>query len=148
MNRRNFLGLMVGMIIALLSLPVFANDLPEAPKPMFSTAPAARVPTLDKEFIIEAVALATAWTADTISTHQWIQHCPTCYEVGGLFNGSRSTAKIMGAWALVDLGTGIVAYEWKKHVKNRYLHELWRVPMLVQTEGHTQSVIHNSTIQE
>lgn len=102
--------------------------------------------TINTEFKIEAAALATAWTADTISTHQWIQHCPTCYEVGGLFNGSRSTAKIMGAWALVDLGTGIIAYEWKKHVRNRYLHELWRVPMLIQAGGHLQAVGHNASL--
>ena len=46
--------------------------------------------------------------------------------------------KVMGAWAAVDVGAAAAAYEWKKHVHNRYLHPLWRVPMFVGTIGHDQ----------
>lgn len=100
-------------------------------------------PVADREFKIEAATFAAAWTADTITTHYWVTHCPNCVEGGGLWNGSRSTPKIMASWALVDVAAVIVSYEWKKRVTNRYLHPLWRVPMLVGSEEHTRSSIHN-----
>jgi hypothetical protein len=135
----------IGILIvcAFLAAPCFAADcsiLPDKPQPQ----PAGRV--VDREFWIEAGALGTAWTLDTVSTHQAFAVSPTRHEGGLLFNGSRSVPKIMGAWAAVDIGAVVVSYEWKKHVTNRYLHPLWRVPLLVGTIGHTDSAVKNWTL--
>ena len=108
-----------------------------------SSANAQSVPHEDREFGMDTVALGAAWTMDTLSTHQSFARCSSCIESGGLFDGSRSTAKIMGAWALVDLGAVIVSYEWKRHVRNRWLHPLWRVPLLVGTEEHARAASGN-----
>jgi hypothetical protein len=119
-------------MLLLFAIPAWGQDLPKKPEP-----------TINTEFKIEAVVMGAAWLADTVSTHDWIRACPTCVETGGLFNGSRSTPKIMGAWAAVDIGSGVLAYEWKKHVHNKYLHPLWRIPMIIRTEGHTSAAIGN-----
>jgi hypothetical protein len=101
--------------------------LPDNPKPKAGT-----------EFKLELATMAAAWTTDTITTQRAFEHCANCTEQGGLFNGSRNTAKIMGAWALVDAGCAIGALEWKRHVNNRYLHPFWRVPMLARMAFHAQ----------
>ena len=98
----------------------------------------------DKEFWLSTAVVAASWSADVVTTSQSFARCRTCVENGGLFNGSRSTPKIMGAWAAVDIGAVVVSYEWKQHVHNRYLHPLWRVPLYVRVEGHTQAAFHNS----
>jgi hypothetical protein len=131
------------LLFVILSAPCFAADpsiLPDKPEPRYA---AGKVHTADREYWIEAGAFATAWTLDTVSTHDAFAVSTTRHENGGLFNGSRSVPKIMGAWAAVDIGAAVTAYEWKKHVKNRYLHPLWRVPMLVGTFGHDRSAIQN-----
>lgn len=98
---------------------------------------------VDREFAVELAALAGAWTVDTISTHQTLSICPRCAEGGGLVNGSRSTPKIVLAAAAVDFAAAVVAYEWKKRVHNKYLHQLWRVPMLVRAEEHVEGAAGN-----
>jgi hypothetical protein len=139
--------LKLAALVLLCAMSTSARDssnLPDRPQPR----------TADKEFVIDASALATAWTLDTISTNQrfeWCQkhyrnalgHQPDCFENGGFFDGTRDTAKIMAAWAGVDAAAVIGSYEWKKHVHNKYLHFLWRVPLLVGTERHTQAAIEN-----
>jgi hypothetical protein len=135
------------LLVALCALPCFAGEtaiLPDKPEPQVQ----AKVRMADREFWIEAGALGTAWTLDAISTHSAFSANPTRHEEGGLFNGSRSVGKIMGAWAAVDIGATVAAYEWKKHVKNRYLHPLWRVPMLVGTIGHDRAAIGNWTLKK
>ena len=127
--------LLIIALALLCSVAAQADTLPDKPQPQPRTA--------DKEFWVCTSALATAWTLDTISTHQSFATHPHAYEVGGLFNGSRSVPKIMGAWAAVDIGAVVLSYEWKKHVRNRYLHPLWRVPLLIGAEGHTRAAINN-----
>ena len=128
--------------------PCFAQSvLPDKPQPR----------TVDREFIVSSSALAVGWTLDTISTVQRFDWCnrrygarttgyePHCLENGGFFNGTRDAAKVMGAWAAVDVATVIASYEWKKHVHNRWLHPLWRIPLLVGSAGHSRSAIKNWT---
>ena len=98
----------------------------------------------DKEFWLSTAVVAASWSADTATTAQSFARCRTCVENGGLFNGSRSTPKIMGAWAAVDIGAVVLSYELKQHVHNGYIHPLWRVPLYVRIEGHTQAALHNS----
>ncbi len=127
------------LLFIVLSAPCFAADtaiLPDKPEPQYQ----GKIHTADREFWIETAAFGTAWTLDGISTHN---ADPRAREAGIFFHGSRSTIKIMGAWAAVDVGAAVVAYEWKKHVRNRYLHPLWRVPMLAGTLGHDYSAIGN-----
>jgi hypothetical protein len=127
----------------LFGLPCFAADtsiLPDKPEARYA---AGKVHTADREYWIEAGAFATAWTLDGISTHN---ADPRAREAGIFFPGTRSTAKIMGAWAAVDIGAAVVSYEWKKHVRNRFLHPLWRVPMLAGTFGHDYSAIGNFSL--
>jgi hypothetical protein len=121
--------------------PCFAQsvsqNLPDKPQPAGRVA--------DREFWAEAGAMGAAWTADTITTAHDFSQSPLDHEGGYLFNGSRSTAKVMGAWAAVDVGAAVAAYEWKKHVHNRYLHPLWRVPMAFMAVNHNEAMIHNLT---
>jgi hypothetical protein len=53
---------------------------------------------------------------------------------------------VMGAWAAVDVGAMVAAYEWKKYVHNRYLHPLWRAFPVIGIVGHTRSAIINSSL--
>jgi hypothetical protein len=121
--------------------PCFAQsvsqNLPDKPQPAGRVA--------DREFWAEAGAMGAVWTADTVSTHDYFAKYPTHYEVGYLFPGSRSTAKVMGAWAAVDVGAAVAAYEWKKRVHNRYLHPLWHVFMLQRIDAHVQGAVGNFT---
>jgi hypothetical protein len=123
-------------------MPCFAADpsiLPDKPQPT------AKVHSEDREFRIEAGALGASWTADAVSTEKSFAASPHRSESGLLFRGSRNAAEISGAWAAVDIGAVVVSYEWKNHVRNRFLHPLWRVPMAIGIIGHSESAIHNST---
>ena len=120
------------------SIPLGAQDLPDKPQPQ----PAGR------EFWIDTAALATTWTLDTVSTAQAFGESPTHHETGFLFTGSRSTAKVMGAWAALDVAMAATGYEWKRHIHNRYLHPLWRVPMLWRVEGHMSAAVGNWTLPQ
>lgn len=118
----------------------FSQNLPDKPQPQ----PAGHV--ADREFWAEAGLMGAAWTADTITTHQMFAANPYTQEGGILANGSRSTPKVMGEWAAVDLGSAIVAYEWKKHVRNRYLHPLWHVFMLQRVASHSEGAANNLSL--
>ncbi|SRR6266700_264758 len=133
------------LVFMALSAPCFAANtaiLPNKPEPQYQ----GKVHAADREFWIEAGALGTAWTLDAVSTHQAFAAGPHRSEAGMFFKGSRSVLEIMGAWAAVDIGAAVTAYEWKKHVRNRYLHPLWRIPMLVGAIGHDQAAIGNWTL--
>ena len=105
--------------------------------------PAAHVYSEDKEFRVEAAAVGVAWTMDTISTAHGMHERQYHYEVGNFYYGSRSTPKIMGAWGLVAIGAVAVSYEWKRHVTKKWLHPLWRVPLLMRTHDHLGGAIGN-----
>jgi hypothetical protein len=121
------------MLFFLFATSVFAQDLPSKPQPQ---------PIADHEYWIDVAAMGAGWTMDTISTHR-VLSIPGAYEGGLLFPGSRSTAKVMGTWAAVDVGSAIVGYEWKRHVHNKWLHPFWRAFLLVPAKEHTRSAIHN-----
>lgn len=130
------------LLLLVLGVPCFAADtaiLPDKPQPQTA------VRVADKGFWIEAGTMAGAWTADTVSTHDYFARYPAGREMGYLFPGSRSTAKVMGAWAAVDVGAAVAAYEWKKHVRNRYLHPLWHVFMVQRIEAHSEGALGNFT---
>jgi hypothetical protein len=122
-----------------------ADELPDKPGPR----------TVNKEFIIETAALATSWTLDSIATAQRYNWCNQrygtvlggyeqhCYEGGGFFDGTRDTAKIMAAWAAVGVGTVVLSYEWKKHIHNKWLHPLWRLPLLYEAGSHISGAAVN-----
>src|SRR5579863_610814 len=132
------------MIITLLVSGItHADELSVKPEPQ----PAGHVHVIDHEFIIDTIGMSAAWTADTVSTAQVWRRCLSCTEGGLLFTNSRSTPKIMGAWAAVDIAAVVTSYEWKKHVHNRWLHPLWRVPLLCRIEGHTAAAISNWQLQ-
>ena len=106
-------------------------DLPGKPKPA------------GREFWIQTAAMSASWANDAVSTaHVW-NNCPTCVENGYIFPGSRSLPKVMGTWAAVDVGAAILSYEWKRHVHNRWLHPLWRAPLLSRIDAHNEVAIHN-----
>lgn len=116
--------------------PAPNSILPDKPEPQ------ARI-VADRDFWIEVGAVGTAWTVDTVSTHDLFATHANATEAGGLFNGSRSTPKVMVAWAGVDLGMGFAAYEWKNHIRNRYLHPLWRAFLAAQIAWHVQGATNN-----
>lgn len=132
----------VVLLIAVSSIPALANNvLPNKPVPQ------AKVHTIDKEFVITTAALGAAWFSDMESTSRIFRMDSSAYEAGHLFTGSRSIPKIFAAWGAVDAGSLIVSYEWKKHVHNKYLHPLWRVPMYYQIEAHGDATHGNWQLQ-
>lgn len=116
-----------------------ADVLPDKPQPR----PAAAERVADVPYWMEVGIMAAAWTADANSTHQALSQNSGNVEMGPLLHGSRSTVKIMGAWAAVDLGAAVAGYEWKKHVHNRVLHPLWHVFMVERIVGHANSAASN-----
>jgi hypothetical protein len=128
----------LALLLCLAAMPCFANELPIKPEPQPRAHTAA-----NREFWVEAGAMGAAWTMDTVSTSQLFAGRSYKHETGWIYYGSRSTPKIMGTWAAIDLGTLVIAYEWKRHVRNRYLNPLWRAPMAWRTFGHTQSAFGN-----
>ena len=118
----------------------FSQNLPDKPQPQ----PVSHV--ADREFWADTAMLGAAWTADTITTHNAFAASTRNMEGGLLFYNSRSTPQVMGAWAAVDVAAMVTAYEWKRHVHNRYLYPLWRAFPVIGTIGHTRSAIINSQI--
>lgn len=137
------LGIATLLLSACASGASAQSLLPDKPSP--SPARHAERAPAGREFWLEAASLGAAWTLDTISTAQTYAHCPTCVEAGGLFNGERSTAKSQAAWGGIDIGAVVLAYEWKRRVHNKWLHPLWRVPMLVGAASHAQAAGGNWT---
>lgn len=124
------------LIVLLSAVPAArAAELPSKPEPA------------GPEYWSSVAALGIAWGMDTESTADLYHRLPNASEGGGLFDGSRSTPKIMAAWAGIDVGAMVGAYEWKRHVHNRYLHPLWRIPAIVGTQGHVRSAISNWRIK-
>lgn len=133
-----FLLFIIALVVVLFSsLLALADEMPLKPEPV------ARVKAVDREFIAEIAAMSVAWTLDTISTQQAFESHPNFVEKGYLFTGTRSTAKVAGAWAAVDVGAAVLAYEWKRHVHNRYLHPLWRSFMLQRAYAHSLGAAQN-----
>lgn len=134
---------MIVFLLLFLVIPLAAQTeppelMPDKPQPQH---------VANKEFWIEVALLGASWTADTISTQHAFNRFKDSHETGFFFTGSRSTAKIVSAAAAFDVGTIILSYEWKKHVHNRYLHPLWRVPLLLDIETHTVGgALHNYTL--
>ena len=122
------------VLSALLAVATPAQNLPDKPAATKET----------KEFWISTAAVAAAWSADAVTTSEAFARCRNCDESGGLFNGTRNVPEIMGAWAAVDAGLVVLSYEVKQHVHNKYIHPLWRVPLYVRIEAHTQAAVHNS----
>lgn len=136
------IALVIGLLI--VAIGARADDLPVKPEP------SGHVRVADREFIADIVALGVGWGLDTASTHSRFSWCNAhpehridCSEEGGFFDGTRDTAKIMGAWAAADLAAVVVSYEWKKHVHNKWLHPLWRAPLLIGAQGHVRAAIGN-----
>lgn len=129
------------MIVLLLAVPVLADELPAKVESI--TKPAGRVHYANKEYWLYVAALGTAWTMDTVSTHDVFSRYQNVHEGGVFFTGTRDTPKIMGAYALFDFGCAVGSYEMKRHIHNRYLHPLWRLPMLWQTGQHLDGSISN-----
>ena len=139
--------LRAAIVIALLAaVPCFGQaafqEKPAKPQPVHHSADR----TADAVYWVEVGAMAAAWTADTVSTHDFFASTPNGHEAGYLFPGSRSTARVMGAWAAVDVGAAVAGYEWKKHVRNRYLHPLWHAFMLYRIDEHAGAAIHNRAL--
>lgn len=131
--RRVLLWILAAIALFLLFvLSAGAQELPLAP---------GREYTESREFRIDTAALGVAWTLDTISTYQ-----TPGLENGVFFRGSQSTAKPMAAWAAVGIGAAAISYEWKRHVHNRFLHPLWRVPLIIGAGCHTRAAIGNWTL--
>lgn len=138
-------------------VPCFAapkDMLPDKPEPQARFVQSERLPArgafalkTDRDCWIDASTMVAAWTVDAVSTHELFAAHANSYEGGGLFNGSRSTAKVMAAWAGVDAGMGFAAYEWKNHVHNRYLHPLWRAFFVAPIVWHLQAAQHNFTVK-
>lgn len=121
------------MVLVLTGLSAHADELPSKPQPR----------TADKEFWIETAAMSTAWTLDGISTHYAHDRCLTCTEQGYFFRGTRAQMKPLIAWGLIDVGAAVLSYEWKRHVHNKYLHPLWRIPIGQRTFAHSEGAINN-----
>lgn len=136
---------------AICSQEVATKVLPDMPEPKIQAVVRQETPkepvkvkVVDLDFKLEAGAMFAAWAADTITTHQVFEKYPLAYEVGLAGYGSRKTWDSAGPWLAVDAGMMLTSYEWKKHVTNKYLHPLWRLPMAWRTGFHANAAIHNA----
>jgi hypothetical protein len=143
----------VGML--LFTLAAFSQEpeaLPDKPQPVTTVRPATTFSvgkvkrTADMEFILEATGLWISWWADSASTKNVFDSCQSCVETGGFFNETRATGEITVALAAEDAAIMASAYLWKRYVRNKHLHPLWRGFMLYQTANHVHAVPSNSRI--
>lgn len=100
---------------------------------------------LDKKFIAATVFLAGAYAADMKSTSDGLHNCSNCFENGWFDHGGRNFPKIAAGEALFDAGLTVIAYEWKKRVRNKYLNPLWVAPFALQIDAHAQAAAFNTT---
>ena len=102
----------------------------------------------DKQFSGAALLYIGAYSADMISTKTIFDKCRQlpqvpCTEAGGLFNGTQDTGKIAAAWGGITVANIVIAHEWKKHVKNRFLRDLWSAGMVYQGAQHIDAAVSN-----
>jgi len=142
---------------------VRSQELPDAPKPQPNLATKqspitypfrATGSTLkdvvtfkDKQFSAVALFYVGSYAADMVSTKEVFDRCLTCREAGAFFTGTRDTGKLALAWGAVTVVNIVVAHEWKKHVHNRVLRDLWSVGMLYQAGNHIDATVDNSGIK-
>lgn len=102
----------------------------------------------DKQFSVVALTYIGAYGADMISTKAMFDKCRQlpqvpCTEAGGLFNGTRDSGRIAAAWGGITVANIVIAHEWKKHVKNRFLRDLWSAGMVYQGAEHIDAAVGN-----
>lgn len=146
-----FVVLLFMLGINSVGTPAQANVLPDTPiangKPIEGVYPLDVIEhkTVNTEFKIWIVAMGASWAADTVTTKQLFDRCPYCHEVGPIGNGSRNVALVMGSYAAIDVGVAIAMYEWKRHIKNKKLNQLWRLMPAKRISAHTYAAVSNST---
>ena len=131
--------LVVAFIALCAPVRILAGEPSATPQPQLVERPKPKQRTVDKSFIAATAALTLAWTADAISTRYWMAHCPTCTEAGLFAHGTRDFARSEIGTAAFDVGMGLAAYEWKRHVRNRVLNKLWLAPFAIQISAHSQA---------
>ena len=143
------LGCVAMLLFAVAAFAQEPEAPPDKPQPVTTVRPATTFPveelkrTKDKEFILEATGLWISWWTDSASTKHVFDNCISCKETGGFFNGTRATGSIVGALGSEDAAIMTSAYLWKRYVRNKYLHPLWRGFMLYQTANHFHAARSN-----
>jgi hypothetical protein len=148
------------------SLPARADILPDKPEPQVRHNPItyplrATGDTFkdvftfkDKQFSAVALAYIGAYGADMVSTKEMFDKFPptpgrrASVEGGPFFHGTRDAGRIAAAWGGVTIANIVIAHEWKKHVKNRFLRDLWSTGMVYQSAEHIDAVVRNSRLGE
>lgn len=149
---RATLGCVAMLLFTLAALAQEPEALPDKPQPITTVQPATTFPvgkvkrTADMEFILEATGLWISWGMDSASTKHVFDSCQSCVEAGGFFNGTRATGKIAVSLAAEDAAIMTSAYLWKRYVRNKYLHPLWRGFMMYQMADHFHGVSSNYRI--
>ena len=136
------------LILVIIPMIAQAQENVLADKPEAQSAEHVHGRTADREFWFDGASVGTGWLLDTLSTEQSFNWCNQhqragCVETGLFFNGTRSTAKIATTLAALDVAAVVASYEWKKHVHNKWLQPLWRVPLLYSSQAHTRTAIAN-----
>jgi hypothetical protein len=145
------------------SLPARADILPDKPEPQVSvhhnpityplraTADTFKdvVTFKDKQFSVVALLYIGAYGADMISTQEMFGKFPptpghrASVEGGPFFHGTRDAGRIAAAWGGVTIANIVIAHEWKKHVKNRFLRDLWSAGIVYQSAEHIDAAVGN-----
>ena len=150
--KRTTLGCVAMLLFTLGAFAQEPEALPDKPQPVTTVRPATTFPaikvkrTADMEFILEATGLWISLWTDSASTKHVFDSCQSCVETGGFFNGTRATGKIVAALTAEDAAIMTSAYLWKRYVRNKHLHPLWRGFMLYQTANHFHGVRSNYRI--
>lgn len=152
----------LGLIVLALmcSIATQADILPDKPEPQVHHNPFTvpfretantfkDVATFkDKKFSVAAFTYVGAYGADMISTVVVWDKCSKlpqlqCSEGGGFFNGTRDAGRLAAAWGGIAVANIVISYEWKKHIKNRYIHDLWAAGMVYQGSQHVYGSVGN-----
>ena len=124
------------LLIALLSIPVGAQELPEAPRPSRSF------------WTLAAVDLA-ATAGDMATTVALVGHTRGCpFEVGNpaLYGSKPAAARTIAVMGAITSGAILTSYEMRRHNAHLWRLKLWALPMAYDAYGHTWGTINNLTV--
>jgi hypothetical protein len=103
----------------------------------------------DRSFLFASLAVSAAYATDIKSTHDFIQNCPRCVDIGSpvLGHNTRNLAEIAIGSAVLDGTLMFADWEFKKHVHNRTLNKLWMAVPGFLVAGHLNAAVHNEHLR-
>ncbi|MEO8724694.1 MAG: hypothetical protein ABI383_01105 [Acidobacteriaceae bacterium] len=123
------------MKIVMLMLAFAGLSMAQLPE-----APAARVTTIDRKFVVVESALAVSLALDAYTT---IERSGDCYETDSMLGQHPSTAKVTVFMASQMVGMSAISYLLKKKLGGRMHGAAWLAPSIYAAAGHGEAGIRN-----